>query len=223
MLSSYEAGDPYMQFAILAGAAPSTATKATYPSERKLYKSATLAIGYGQGLENFVERTRVHKSDAMRLFRDYKRLYSRFCLWREEQVDRYAINLQLSTKLGWTVHNGSRVKPTTLVNFTAQATGAEMLRVAVMEMMRRGVRVCCPIHDAVLIEAPTNEIDSAIAQARASMDAASALLLNGYVLRNEYDTYRYPQRFYDKDGLQTWACVSKIVNSPHAGDGQIAA
>jgi hypothetical protein len=86
-----------------------------------------------------------------------------------------------------------------------------MLRLAVMEMMRRGVRVCCPIHDAVLIEAPENEIDSAVAEARASMDVTSALLLDGYILRNEVDLFRFPERFYDMDGAETWCKVSAIV------------
>jgi DNA polymerase I-like protein with 3'-5' exonuclease and polymerase domains len=223
MLQSYEAGDPYNNFAILAGAVPASATKATHPFERKLYKSATLAIGYGQGITGFVQKTRVATADATRIFRDYKRVYSRFCAWREEQVDRFAINLRLSTQLGWTIHNGIRSGPTTLLNFTAQATGAEMLRIAVMEMMQRGVSVCCPVHDAVLIEAPVGDIEHAVAEARSSMDAASALLLGGYVLRNEYETYRYPERFADPDGEPTWKLVSKIAGSLRDGGIQIAA
>ena len=63
----------------------------------------------------------------------------------------------------------------------------------------------------MLIEAPVNEIDSAVAEARASMDAASALLLDGYKLRNEVDVFRFPDRFFDKDGAETWRKVSAIV------------
>jgi len=88
-----------------------------------------------------------------------------------------------------------------------------MLRLAVIEMVRRGIRVCCPIHDAVLIEAPVEQIDSAVTEARASMDAASALLLNGYKLRNEVDVFRFPERFSDKDGAETWCKVSDILET----------
>src|SRR5579862_1066048 len=213
MLRSYEAGDPYMSFAILAGAAPAGATKNTHPADRKLYKSATLAIGYGQTVWGFCQKTRVSKPVAERVFRDYQRLYQRFLSWREKQVDSFGISLRLSTRLGWTLRQGARVKPNTILNFTAQATGAEMLRLAVTEMVRRGVQVCCPIHDAVLIEAPLNEIDSAVEKARASMDAASALLLDGYKLRNEVDVFRFPERFFDKDGAETWCKVSAIVET----------
>jgi hypothetical protein len=216
MLRSYEAGDPYMEFSILAGAAPSGATKTTHSAERKLYKSATLAIGYGQTVWGFAQKTWVSKPVADRVFKDYMRLYSRYVAWREKQVDNYGISLKLSTKLGWTLHHGERVKPNTLLNFTAQATGAEMLRLAVIEMMNRGVQVCCPIHDAVLIQAPVTEIERAVVEAQASMDAA--LLLEGYVLRNEVDVFRYPERFFDKDGAETWGKVSAIVEMlrPHS-------
>jgi hypothetical protein len=45
------------------------------------------------------------------------------------------------------------------------------------------------------------------------MDAASALLLEGYVLRNEVDVFRYPERFCDKDGAETWSKVSTIAEA----------
>jgi hypothetical protein len=213
MLQSYAAGDPYMAFAILAGAAPPDATKSTHPAQRKLYKSATLAIGYGQTVLGFCQKTGVTTLTAERVFKDYRKLYPRYIAWRERQVDTFGISLELSTRLGWTLHHGERVKPNTLLNFTAQATGAEMLRLAVMEMMHCGVEVCCPVHDAVLIQAPMNQIESVVAQARAAMDAASALLLGGYVLRNEYEIFAYPQRFFDKDGKDTWVEIREIVKN----------
>jgi DNA polymerase-1 len=125
MLRSYEAGDPYMAFAILAGAAPPGATKSTHAAERKLYKSATLAIGYGQSVAGFAQKTGVCKPIAERVFKEYQRLYSRFLTWRDQQVDTFGLSLQLETKLGWTLHHGQRVKPNTPLNFMAQATGAE--------------------------------------------------------------------------------------------------
>jgi DNA polymerase-1 len=209
MLRSYQAGDPYIQFAILAGAAPSGATKNSHPAVRKMYKQATLAIGYGQKAPGFARKTGVSTPLADQVFRDYRRVYSRYCQWREQQVDMYSIRSRLETKLGWPLHRGTRVKPNTLLNFTAQATGAEMLRLAVMQMMDRGVDVCCPVHDAVLIEAPITQIESAVAEARAAMDEASALLLDGYVLRTEDEVFRDPDTFEDEDGKSTWEKISE--------------
>jgi len=209
MLKSYEAGDPYIQFAILAGAAHSGATKDSHPTERKLYKQATLAIGYGQQVPGFTRSTGVTTALAEQLFADYRRVYRRYCEWRDRQVDSFALRSHLETKLGWTLHRGPRVKPNTVMNFTAQATGAEMLRLAIMQMTDRGVEVCCPVHDAVLIQAPVAQIDNAVVEARAAMDQASALLLNGYVLRTSADIFH--DRFEDEDGKPMWGRVSAIA------------
>ena len=41
-----------------------------------------------------------------------------------------------------------------------QANGAEMLRIACCLGTERGVRICAPVHDAILIEAPIDEIEA---------------------------------------------------------------
>jgi DNA polymerase-1 len=69
----------------------------------------------------------------------------------------------------------------------------------------------CPVHDAVLIEAPITQIESAVAEARAAMDEASALLLDGYVLRTEDEVFRDPDTFEDEDGKSTWEKISEIA------------
>jgi len=218
MLRAYEAGDPYLALAILCGAAPVGATKKSHREVRNLYKSATLAIGYGQTEWGFAKKTKVDAATARRVFQNYRRTYSTYIAWREKQVDDYGISLKLSTRLGWTLHHGQRIKPNTILNFGAQANAAEMLRLAIIEMRRRGVEVCCPIHDAVLIQSPVAEIDSAVAEAQAAMSAASAAMLNGYVLRCDCtddavgasgeiirgDITRYPQRFHAEDGKDMW-------------------
>lgn len=66
-----------------------------------------------------------------------------------------------------------------------QANGAEMMRLACCFATERGVRVCCPVHDALLIEAPTDRIGEAVAVTRSAMAEASDLVLNGIVLRTE--------------------------------------
>jgi len=213
---TYESGDPYMEFAILAGAAPSGATSKTHPEVRKLYKTAMLAIGYGQEKWGFISKSRVSESVAVRLFKDYRRLYSRYLFWREKQVDNFSVALEMSTKLGWTLHKGVRTEKNTLLNFKGQATGAGMLQLAVIEAMRRGVEVCCPVHDEIVIQAPVGRIEWAVSQTKAAMNYASATLLDGYVLRigfdDKKDIIRYSDRFFDKDGEPMWNRISPILD-----------
>ena len=47
MKQAYASGDPYLEFAKLAGAVPPDATKKTHPEQRSLYKATVLAVNYG--------------------------------------------------------------------------------------------------------------------------------------------------------------------------------
>ena len=49
MLEAYQSGDPYMAFAIQAGAVPPGATRVLYDQERNLFKECALGVQYGMG------------------------------------------------------------------------------------------------------------------------------------------------------------------------------
>ena len=54
-----------------------------------------------------------------------------------------------------------------------QANGAEMLRFAIIFMIKDGIEVCAPVHDAVLIEAPLEELEAKVKKAQYLMAKAS--------------------------------------------------
>jgi hypothetical protein len=56
MMVAYESGDPYMAFAIQAGAAPTYATKASHSAVREQFKACALAVLYGMGAESLAQR-----------------------------------------------------------------------------------------------------------------------------------------------------------------------
>jgi hypothetical protein len=82
-------------------------------------------------------------------------------------------------------------------NFSMQANGAEMLRVACMLATERGIEVCAPIHDAVLIAAPFDRIEADVALAKKCMIEASEIVLSGFPLRVDTNIVRYPDRYMD--------------------------
>ena len=69
---------------------------------------------------------------------------------------RHAARLDLHTVFGWHVHVGEQSNPRSLRNFPMQANGAEMLRLACCFATERGIEVCAPVHDAVLIARRSN-------------------------------------------------------------------
>ena len=66
-------------------------------------------------------------------------------------VDTAMLGRPLHTVFGWRVHVGENSNPRALRNFPMQANGAEMLRIACCLTTERGIEVCAPVHDAVLI------------------------------------------------------------------------
>ena len=92
-----------------------------------------------------------------------------------------------------------------------QANGAEMLRVACILMVDAGIRVCAPVHDALLIEAPLDQLDRTVAEAQEIMRKASSIVLNGFELGSEAKLIVYPDRYMDERGIRMWEAVMGIV------------
>jgi hypothetical protein len=93
-----------------------------------------------------------------------------------------------------------------------QANGAEMMRIAAILMTEAGVRVCAPVHDAFLIEAPLDQLDAIVEHARSLMREASRVVLGGFELGSDAKVIRYPERYSDKRGVAMWEAVMKLLD-----------
>ena len=102
---------------------------------------------------------------------DYiERRIPRFWVWSDAAVDYAMLHGALYTVFGWVLHVGPQVNPRSVRNFPMQANGAEMLRLACCFCTEAGIAVCAPIHDALLIEAPVDELDAAVARTQQQME-----------------------------------------------------
>jgi hypothetical protein len=211
MLVAYESGDPYLTFAKQAGAAPPDATKRSHPSERDRFKACALAVQYGMGEASLASRISQPVVQARDLLKLHKQIYRRFWEWSDAAVDHAMLYGKLWTTFGWTVHMVQLPNPRSFRNFPMQANGAEMLRIACCLALDRGVSVCAPVHDAILIEAPLNELEEAITTAQQAMSDASAAVLSGFRLGSEAKIIRYPERYMDPRGTKMWKTVWNII------------
>ena len=98
-----------------------------------------------------------------------------FTSWAQHVIDVALLTGQLSTVFGWTIRITAASRPTTLRNYPMQANGAEMLRMACCLATERGINVCAPVHDALLVEGAAGEISDVVAAVRAAMAEASRL------------------------------------------------
>ena len=180
MLQAATSGDPYLALAKQVGVAPPDATKESHPWEREMFKECVLAVQYGMGAKSLAQKIDRPEIEARELLQMHRQTYPVFWRWSEAAVDYAMLHGKLWTVFGWEIHVGNEVNPRFLQNFPMQANGAEMLRLACCLATERGIRVCAPIHDAILIEAPLPELEDAVAAAQMAMTEASEAVLDAF-------------------------------------------
>ena len=211
MIEAYLSGDPYLEFGKQAGIVPSHATKDSHRAQREQFKACVLAVQYGMGAESLAQRLGQPVIYARELLQLHRSTYKKFWEWSDAAVDHAMLYGKLWTVFGWTIHIGKNPNPRSLRNFPMQANGAEMLRIACCYATERGIKVCAPIHDAILIEAPLEELHSKVAAAQEAMSDASDTVLDGFKLRTDVKIIRYPDRYMDRRGVKMWETVWDIV------------
>ena len=97
-----------------------------------------------------------------------------------------------------------------------QANGAEMLRLACCLATERGIEVCAPVHDAVLINARLDRLEHDIAMMQEAMREASRLVLGGFELGTDSTVARYPERYMDERGKAMWVKVLALLDKAEA-------
>lgn len=210
MQQAYQSGDFYLTFAKLAGAVPADATKESHASTREQFKTVALGVLFGLSAEGLALKLNIPSVKGRELLRLHKETFRQFWSWSDSIQDEALLTGQLRTVFGWTVHAGEKPNPRSLRNFPMQGNGAEMMRLACCLVTEQGIRLCCPVHDALLIEARTEEIDATVAATQQAMREASEIVLNGFALRSEAKIVRYPERYSDKRGKLMWDTVIEL-------------
>lgn len=212
MMAAYKSGDPYMAFAIQAGAAPEGATKKTHGNIRKLYKECILAVQYSMGEQSLAEKINSSISEARALLELHKKTYKTFWKWSDSTLDFAKINKYFTTVYGWKIQIKADANPRSVRNFPMQATGAEILRAALIMLDKEGIQVCAPIHDAILIEAPIDIIEEEVKRAQEIMKKTTSVILDGFELNSDVSIYKFPQRYMDERGSEIWELVTETVS-----------
>jgi hypothetical protein len=214
MREAYLSGDPYLAFAKQAGLIPPEGTKETHESIRDMCKTCVLGVQYAMGELSLARRIGQPPVVARDLLRMHREAYPAFWRWSDAAVEHAMLHGTLHTVFGWTVHVGPEVNPRSLRNFPMQANGAEMLRLACCLATERGIKVCAPVHDALLIEGPADAIHELVAETQCAMRESSELVLDGFALRSDAKVVRWPDRYMDKRGREMWERVMRLLGEP---------
>jgi hypothetical protein len=211
MMAAYSSGDPYLTFAKQARAVPPDATKKSHPRERERFKVCALAVQYGMGPDSLALSLDQPPAHARELLRFHRQTYPVFWEWSESAVNHAMLRGWLQTVFGWRVQVGPRANPRSLANFPMQANGAEMLRLACCLATERGIAVCCPVHDALLVEGSAEGIEDVVTETQAAMAEASRLVLDGFTLRSDAKVVTHPDRYIDPRGERMWDTVTGLL------------
>ena len=211
MLKFYE-DDPYLSFPKHIGAAPSWATKQTHGPLRDRYKTGLLAIQYGVACVTLAAKLGVSQEAAQAMINQHHELFPTYWHWAEDWLAWALDHGIMWTHMDWQCVVGDvELKTRSIINWPVQSIGGDILRLACIWATKRGLKLCAPIHDAVLIEAPIERIDHDVELLRDIMGRASSIVLGGPTLRTDFKTVRYPDHYTDSRGDEIWAHVMGLL------------
>jgi DNA polymerase-1 len=215
-LSADYAGDPYLAFAHAAGLVPANATKKTHGTHRDLAKRLLLAVNYGMGINALARSLELPVAQASHLMAVHKNRYRKFWAWVDDVQATVTAGRALATRFGWRwlpgrdSRNRPDYNPRRAQNWPAQATCAEILRLAAVRLSSCGVAICCPVHDALLVEGPAESAEVLADQVKAAWVDASRDTI-GVPLKSDATILRPGERYSDPRGAETWESVMALL------------
>jgi hypothetical protein len=213
MLDLYATGIPYIGFAQRFNEAPAEASKKTHGHIHERYKVGLLGIQYQMQLLTLTQRLGVSAPAAAEMLNQHHGLFRHYWSWTEDWIAHALDTGVMWTPLGWECRTGiTETNARSIGNFPVQATSADILRVAVIWMHRRGIRLLGSVHDAVLIESSIGRIEADVALAQEIMKRASRVVLGaGKELRTSADIVKYPNSYFDPRGEKIWNEVMELL------------
>jgi hypothetical protein len=210
MRAIYEASDCHMAFAVLAGAATSHATKKTHGELRKRFKTANLAVLYGQSAFGLALRLGIPVREAELLLESHRASFPVFWNWSERIVQGSLDRGWIVTPCGWRCRVPPLSNERTWMNWPMQSTGSDLMRLVVTYLDRQNVQVLAPVHDGFLLSCRRDQISDLREAVDYACSAAVEHVLPGFPLRWEI-TIHSEGRFVDEEGLPLWKRLQKIL------------
>ena len=219
MFKAYMCGDAYVGIGEAWGLITSTMPESEVAAARKLIKAATLGIQYQMGaskLARYIKRPRWQAAQYLLLHRD---VFWKFWRWSDDFVNSAQLNGDAISGANWDLI-GHHEKEPTLRNFPIQTTGGEILRQACCLIVEADIKLCAPVHDALLVECGADEVAETTAHVKQLMIEATRTVLNdGRVLqvgdlrgdiRVDAKSYIHPAHFDEGRDAAVWELITKL-------------
>jgi hypothetical protein len=220
LIADFLRGDCHGAFALRAG----LVTDDTEPEQRaiirqKQAKPVTLGSNYGMTPYGIQQKTGKSLEWAKHIHRQHRVVYPVLHEWQDNVVTQARFDQRIESAYGWPMFVGYDTSTRSLMNFPAQAGGADAMRHATIVAVESGIIVNCPIHDAFRIMAPIEDLPRVMRDMDEIMRAAGAAVTGSFELSTESKAQViYPNRqadlFTPKDrGHRTWVEVWERIRA----------
>jgi DNA polymerase I len=212
MIQAIESGDPYTWYAKSTGLAPPDVTKQTHKDIRdKVWKPGLLSQFYGTTAIGLSARTGMSYDQTQQsLIQPHQSLFKVYWNWANNCIYSAVDRGFIRTRFGWTMVTSANTKLRTLLNWPIQAAGADILRLAIIGLTRNGIRVCAPVHDAVLWTCREDELeDHKVIVHRIMRKAAAAAI--GSEIPVDTKVFHYPERYVDGRGTDMFNTIVQLL------------
>jgi DNA polymerase-1 len=213
MEDDYNSGDIHIRVGKALALVPPDTPETARPPGRKKAKGVVYGSNYGQtkfGLRRVLGRT---LENADWVLTRYQRNYAPYYRWRQGVVNGLRLKRgTYYTRLGSPLWTGKK-QPRQIMNHPVQTAGSDWLRLVTIAATEAGLDIAATVHDAILIVAPLDRLDSDIEKAELTMKAAAIALYGAPVLVSK-TVARWPDRFApDDDDTDTWALVQRELQA----------
>jgi hypothetical protein len=221
LIATYLAVDPYLYFAELAGMISPGTTRGPDWVEviRDRVKWLFLGVNYGMSVSGLARRLGVAAVEARELLQKHRALYPTYWRWIERVLDNTDMRSRDWTMFGWAIRviddayePRKSTKIRTLMNWPAQAHGAEMMRLPAIELTENSVQVDFPVHDAFLVEGPDRDIVDIAHYTQEVMGRAGRAMF-GETFKAKI--HLFPERRFEDDrqgSREMWERVNRILD-----------
>lgn len=168
MYEAYCSGDVYLHTAKLCGAIPMDGTKDKYDKERSLFKTIVLGLSFLIGAESLAGelsgalKRPVSKEEAYDYINAFYLPYKEYKAYMDGLKYKYASDNYAKLTDGWIMWGGNGNFRSSS-NFPTQGMGAVILRKVLLSLSRTSsLKILFPLHDAVYIECPKEDVNSVL-------------------------------------------------------------
>lgn len=190
-----------------------------YSTQRALFKSTTLGLQYGMGFEKLAVKitldTGIETSPAQakRLVGLHKKLFRVMWDWQDSVIKKYKHDGAYTLWDGWSLL-GDNDNDLSVKNFPVQGTGAVTMRRAVHRAIQYGVKVMCPLHDAIYARCKDDPevIEQTVAALHKAMDEACSEVLGDVLkVRIDTDVHRHTDVWIEDKGRNNYERLGKYL------------